>query len=88
MCDFIAQFFVGRTEMLQQVRVTMLFSFFSFALVVQVRWDDQLKTGEHEELFLRLREKFPYSAGFCPSVNVGHKQRSWNERKSSRVGNK
>ena len=40
-------------------------------------WDPQLKLGEHEEFFLRLKQSNGVNIGVCGDANVDHMKSMW-----------
>ena len=44
--------------------------------VSYVRWDNQLKLGEHEDFFIRFAQA-DQSVYSCPYINVHHNQKQW-----------
>lgn len=54
-CDIIPQFFVAHTETIQGMG----------------GWDSELKTNDHQEFFVRLKQK-GIRVGYCPSVSCLH----------------
>jgi len=56
-CDVVENFFLGRTDVFKSQNI---------------KWDSELKMGEHSIFFYNMWKNFKLNIGYCPDIKIGH----------------